>query len=303
MKYFNYIILFFIVLGLFDILRNRPLKTYHIYGEHNKDTIVFIHGLNDDNTSWYKQIPFFSKYYKCIVVNRTSLPKYLDYQDIYHIIKNNKSNGQLYCICASYGCEAAFKIQSNYNCFDKMVFMNYTWNPRYSYDYDCKYGIVYKFVYSGWFITNIINYYFKMFNILPVLLIQMLLMIPFERLGHLIEIIINKHNIYSDAFIGVKKVCSFTMTQRQSQASAYYKYANDIRYLMLNRDKVKPVKAFIPVLSLVGENDNIGHTNRGDLAKLMSEQNSKYELVKNGGHWFFQEQSEYINKKIYDFLN
>ena len=158
MKYFNYIILFFIVLGLFDILRNRPLKTYHIYGEHNKDTIVFIHGLNDDDTSWYKQIPFFSKYYKCIVVNRTSLPKYLDYQDIYHIIKNNKSNGQLYCICASYGCEAAFKIQSNYNCFDKMVFMNYTWNPRYSYDYDCKYGIVYKFVYSGWFITNIINY-------------------------------------------------------------------------------------------------------------------------------------------------
>ena len=66
---------------------------------------------------------------------------------------------------------------------------------------------------------------------------------------------------------------------------------------------IKPIKAYIPVLSLVGENDNIGHTNRGDLAKLLSDQNCEFELVKGGGHWFFQAQSEYINKKIYHFLN
>ena len=303
MKYFNYIIILIAALGIFDLLREKPLKRYHIYGEHNKDTIVFIHGLNDDNTGWYKQIPFFSKYYKCIVVNRTSVAKYLDYEDIYHIIKNNKTNGRLYCVCASYGCEAAFKIQTTFKCFNKMVFMNYTWNPTYSYDYDCEYGVIYKFAYCGWFITNIINYYFKMFNILPVLLIQMAMMVPFERLCHLIEYIINRYKIYSDGFIGVKNVCKFTITQRQSQASAYYDYATSIKNLMINRDKIKPIKAYIPVLSLVGENDNIGHTNRGDLEKLMTDQNCGFELIKGGGHWFFQAQTKYINKKIYHFLN
>ena len=93
------------------MLRNRPLKNYHIYGEHNKDTIVFIHGLNDDHRCWKKQIPFFSKYYKCIVVDRTSVSDYLNFEDIYYIIKNNKTNGNLYCLCASYGCDAAWDIQ------------------------------------------------------------------------------------------------------------------------------------------------------------------------------------------------
>jgi len=31
--------------------------------------------------------------------------------------------------------------------------------------------------------------------------------------------------------------------------------------------------------------------------------NPNFELIKGGGHWFFQTQSEYINKKIYHFLN
>ena len=47
----------------------------------------------------------FSKYYKCIVVDRTSVANYLNFEDIYHIIKNNKTNGNLYCLCASYGCD------------------------------------------------------------------------------------------------------------------------------------------------------------------------------------------------------
>tara|TARA_B100001029_G_C14969519_1_gene399351 strand:- start:50 stop:961 length:912 start_codon:yes stop_codon:yes gene_type:complete len=303
MKYFNYIIIFFFVLGIFDMLRNRPLKNYHIYGEHNKDTIVFIHGLNDDHRCWKKQIPFFSKYYKCIVVDRTSNANYLNFEDIYHIIKNNKTNGNLYCLCASYGCDAAWDIQQKYKCFNKMVFMNFTWNPAYSYDLNFEYGIIYKVVYTGWFITTYINKVFKIFNILPILIVQLLIMIPFHILATVLEYIIQGRLIYNDFWIGYKNQFLFTPLQRESQGSAYSQYMIKIGELWKNQEKIKPIKAYIPVLSLVGEHDNIGHMNRGDIAKLMSDQNCNFELVKGGGHWFFQTQSEYINKKIYHFLN
>ena len=47
--------------------------------------------------------------------DRTSVANYLNFEDIYHIIKNNKTNGNLYCLCASYGCDAAWDIQQNIN--------------------------------------------------------------------------------------------------------------------------------------------------------------------------------------------
>ena len=112
MKYLTYIIYFALLLGIIDIIRDKPLKKYKIYGENNRDTIVFIHGLNDDNTGWYKQIPFFSKYYKCIVVNRTSDAKYLDYEDIYHIIQNNKSSGNLYFAILSFSKKLVISFSS-----------------------------------------------------------------------------------------------------------------------------------------------------------------------------------------------
>tara|TARA_X000000368_G_scaffold395194_1_gene362447 strand:- start:146 stop:535 length:390 start_codon:yes stop_codon:yes gene_type:complete len=127
-------------------------------------------------------------------------------------------------------------------------------------------------------------------------------MIPFERTGHLLEYLINGNKIYSDFHLGVKNVCKFTITQRQSQGSAYYDYANHFKNLMMNRDKIKPIRAYIPVLTMVGENDNIGHTNRGDISKLCREQNVEFELVKGEGHWFFQTKSKYINNRIYNFL-
>ena len=302
MKYLRYTIYFALVLAIIDVIRNKPLKKYKIYGENNRDTIVFIHGLNDDNTCWYKQIPFFSKYYKCIVINRTSDAKYLDYENIYRIIQSNKSSGNLYCVCASYGCEAAFKIHQKYNCFNKMIFMNYTWNPTYSYDYDCEYGFIYKFVYTWWFVVNIINHFFTIFNILPISLIQLLIFIPLLLLGTLLEYLVNGYYIYSDWYIGIKNICKFTITQRQSQSSAYYKYTHNLQNLMMNRDKIKPIRAYIPVLTMVGEYDNIGHGNRGDIDKLCKEQSVEFELVKGHGHWFFQTKSNYINNRIYNFL-
>jgi len=302
MTYLTYIIYFALFLGIIDIIRDKPLKKYKIYGENNRDTIVFIHGLNDDNTGWYKQIPFLSKYYKCIVVNRTSDAKYLDYEDIYHIIQNNKSSGNLYCVCASYGCEAAFKIHNRYNCFNKMIFMNYTWNPTYSYDYDFKYGFIFKFVYSWWLILNITNHFFTIFNILPISLVQLLIFIPFLLLATLLEYLVSGYYMYSDWYIGIKNIGKFTITQRQSQGSAYYDYANHLKILMMTRSKIKPIRAYIPVLTMVGENDNIGHGNRGDISKLCREQNVEFELVKGEGHWFFQTKSKYINNRIYNFL-
>lgn len=77
---------------------------------------------------------------------------------------------------------------------------------------------------------------------------------------------------------------------------------NYIKDLGLNQHKVKPIKAYIPVLTLVGEYDNIAHTNRGDVDKLCKEQNVEFELVKGQGHWFFQTKSKYINKRILNFF-
>ena len=302
MKYLKYILYVGLLLGIFDVIRNKPLKKYKIYGENNRDTIVFIHGLNDDINCWNKQIPFFSKYYKCVVVNRTSDSKYLNYEDLYDIIKYNKSSGNLYCVCASYGCEAAFKIQNKYNCFDKMIFMNYTWNPTYSYDLDFKYGFIFKFVYSWWFVINIINYYFKIFNILPIFLLQLFIFIPLLVIATLLEYMVSGYYIYSDLDIAVKKLCTFNITQRQSQASAYYRYMLHLKDLMFNRDKIKPIRAYIPVLTMVGEYDNIGHGNRGDIGKLCREQNVEFELIKGEGHWFFQTKPNYINKRILNFF-
>ena len=304
MKYLIiFIVLLILVLTIFDLIRNKPLKKYSIYGQNNRNTIVFIHGLNDDDKCWYKQIPVFSKYYKCIVVNRTADSNYLDYEDIYNIIKKNKSKGNLYCVCASYGCEAAFKIHNKYNCFDRMIFMNYTWNPAYSYDYQLKHGFIFKSSYSMWFFINIINYYLKISNILPIFLLQISFLIPSFLLARLLEYIVSGYYVYSDFFIGIKNIFTFTFTQRESQSSAYYRYMNYIKDLGMNRHKIKAIKAYIPVLTLVGEYDNIGHTNRGYIDKLCKEQNVEFELVKGQGHWFFQTKSKYINKRILNFFN
>jgi len=108
--------------------------------------------------------------------------------------------------------------------------------------------------------------------------------------------------MYSDWYIGIKNIGKFTITQRQSQGSAYYDYANHLKILMMTRSKIKPIRAYIPVLTMVGENDNIGHGNRGDISKLCREQNVEFELVKGEGHWFFQTKSKYINNRIYNFL-
>ena len=143
--YFKIIIFILTSITIYDLLRHN-INNFNIYG-NGKNTIVFIHGLNDDPSCWQKQIPVFSKKYTCIVINRTSSKNYIQDNEIYNIIQNNRTKGKLFCITASYGSISAFNIHKKYNIFDRIIFMNIIWNPWHSYDWDNKSGIFVKSIY------------------------------------------------------------------------------------------------------------------------------------------------------------
>ena len=48
---------------------------------------------------------FFQNIINVLLLNRTSLANYLNFEDIYHIIKIINQMDNLYCLCASYGCD------------------------------------------------------------------------------------------------------------------------------------------------------------------------------------------------------
>lgn len=300
MKYF--ILFLLIVITIIDLCRNTKIKKYHVYGQENMDTILFIHGLTDDYKTWNKNIPILSKYYRCVVVDRTSDKKYLNFEQIYSIIKKTKGNGKLYCICASFGCEAAYKIQRKYNCFYKMLFCNFTWNPKYTYDLDNSNGFIYKLFYNTGLAYQYMSSVFKTYNFYFLYVIGILLSIPWVLTAMLFEYIDTGYIIYIDVWIAIKKLLSFNRVQRQAQANAYKTYTDEIFYEKKN-EKIKPVIANIPVLCLVGEHDNIGHVHKKNIDILSNHQNVDLEIVEGHGHWFFQTVPDYFNERVLSFLN
>lgn len=283
---------------LIDLLINYDIKPYKIYGKNNKDTIILIHGLNDDSRCWNKQIQDLSSKYRLIVVDRTYRKTYMSEAEIYKIIIKTKTDGRLYCISASYGGVAAYNIQQKYNLFDKMIFMNLTWNPIHSFDYKNEGGFFIKYLFL-YFIPIIICSYIPILNIYPLYLILALLGLPFFLLAILLDYLFYKRITYKDFYMSTYNLLTFTRTQRSSQGFAYF---NLIRTISTNYHKTKPVNASKPVLNLVGESDNIGHFNSPNIEKILKSQHTKYELIKDGGHWFMKSKSHYINKRIFNFL-
>jgi pimeloyl-ACP methyl ester carboxylesterase len=130
-------------------------------------------------------------------------------------------------------------------------------------------------------------------------LIVALLGLPIFLFATVLDYLFYKRTTYKDFYIGSYNLLSFTRTQRSSQGFAYL---NLIRNISTNYHKTKPVNASKPVLNLVGEYDNIGHFNSPNIEKILSSQHTKYELIKDGGHWFMKSKSHYINKRILKFL-
>ena len=200
----NHVLLYYFIISfVVEYTTDKKLKPYNIFGEENRDTIIFVHGLNDDDTCWEKQIGFFSKYYKCVVVNRTHSNKYMYEEELLDIIKKHRTGGKLYCVCASYGCEVSYNIQSQTNIFDKMVFMNYTWNPHYSYDLDMECGSLFKYVYNLWFVVGIIVHRLPFLNMLPLANITLVASFALITVATLLEYLISKRYIYADAYVGL----------------------------------------------------------------------------------------------------
>ena len=305
MNFSNIILLFFVITFIIEICGDfRQLKPYEVFGEEHKDTIVFVHGLSDDNHCWDKQIPIFSKYYRCIVVNRTYNKKYMYEEEFYDIVQKNKGSGKLYCVCASYGCVLSFNTQRKYKIFDKMIFMNFSWNPSYSYDWDMKCGMIGKITIHLYYSLICLSHYLPFLNILPLTIINMSLSCFVYSIGYVLELLINKRNIYVDGYIGLINTICFTNLQRQSHGYAYNKYFNEMQntYKKLATHRPKPIQADIPVLSMIGEYDNICHINAPDVKERTEEQGATFVSIKSGGHWFMRTKPKEINKRIMDYL-
>lgn len=292
------ILLIIFVLTILDFYLDRKLKEYHLYGERSNDTIVLIHGLNDDNRCWNKQINFLKKHYYLIVFNRTSTKKYMNEKKILNIINKNKTDKKLYCISASYGGVVAFKIQDKYNIFDKMIFMNLTWNPIYSFDYYNQGGFFIKYLYP-YYIIVILNSIIPILNIYPLFFIQILIGLPFFILSNILDYIFYKRINYKDFYIGIYNTLTFTKTQRESQGNAYKLLLKEL----LNYKNTKEKHTNKLVLNFVGEYDNIGHFNSPYIKNILEKQNVQLEIIPNTGHWFMKTHSNLINKKIHQFFN
>lgn len=287
---------------LYEKIQNRKtIQKFKIVGnEQSLKVIVFIHGLQDDHTSWSNQVEYFKEHYKCILINRTAGDNetYMDMPEIYSIIKQNTQNVEkINCIAASAGSFPAIEIQKKYNIFNKLILLNILFNYEQSKIElleDNFYNVVQinSYIYLELLSYSLNRDYFFSY---PIWLIGKIMRSWAKR--------IKKTDVYVDANLIYRKKWQMTLNQRKATAHGYfnslYMYSNTYRRQVKDTIYNTPDRN---VLSMIGTRDNIGHVNTYNIESFAKKNNNNLMLLKGSGHWFYQSNSETTNHHINQFF-